>query len=135
MRTSSDRLNVVVTQLLELARIVLSAIYRAEALALLSVQANLRIIGNALFGMAGRDLGAHWGWACLVLTAAGLGCLAVLRARVRAVEIPEGGQLINVATLDAQGIAHPRRFGLACHLGVLLDIDLATRDQQHRQTQ
>lgn len=27
----------------------------------------------------------------------------------------------DVLMLDAQGIAHPRRFGLACHLGVLLD--------------
>ena len=28
----------------------------------------------------------------------------------------------DVFMLDAQGYAHPRRFGLACHLGVLLDI-------------
>lgn len=27
----------------------------------------------------------------------------------------------DVFLLDAQGYAHPRRFGLACHLGVLLD--------------
>lgn len=30
-------------------------------------------------------------------------------------------QLPDVYMLDAQGRAHPRRFGLACHLGVLLD--------------
>ena len=29
--------------------------------------------------------------------------------------------LPDVFMLDAQGLAHPRRFGLACHLGVLLD--------------
>ncbi len=29
--------------------------------------------------------------------------------------------LPDVYMLDAQGLAHPRRFGLACHLGVLLD--------------
>ena len=29
--------------------------------------------------------------------------------------------LPDVVMLDAQGRAHPRRFGLACHLGVLLD--------------
>lgn len=28
----------------------------------------------------------------------------------------------DAAMLDAQGIAHPRRFGLACHLGLWLDI-------------
>ena len=29
--------------------------------------------------------------------------------------------LPDVYMLDAQGVAHPRRFGLACHLGVLLE--------------
>jgi deoxyribonuclease V len=28
----------------------------------------------------------------------------------------------DVAVFDGQGIAHPRRFGLACHLGVLWDV-------------
>ncbi|HZF40388.1 MAG TPA: endonuclease V, partial [Blastocatellia bacterium] len=27
----------------------------------------------------------------------------------------------DVLMLDGQGIAHPRRFGIACHIGVLLD--------------
>ncbi|OZC01873.1 deoxyribonuclease V [Rubricoccus marinus] len=31
------------------------------------------------------------------------------------------GALPDVLMLDAQGYAHPRRFGLACHLGVLLE--------------
>ncbi len=40
---------------------------------------------------------------------------ALLPALERLCELPD------VLMLDAQGRAHPRRFGLACHLGVLLD--------------
>ncbi len=31
-------------------------------------------------------------------------------------------QIPDLLITDSQGIAHPRRFGLACHLGVLLDM-------------
>lgn len=40
---------------------------------------------------------------------------AILRALEKLRALPD------VLMLDGQGIAHPRRFGLACHLGVLLD--------------
>ena len=40
---------------------------------------------------------------------------AVLRALERLSALPD------LLMADAQGRAHPRRFGLACHLGVLLD--------------
>jgi hypothetical protein len=44
-------------------------------------------VGAALFGLADRDVVMHWGWAALVLAVLSLGCLAILRSRVRAVEI------------------------------------------------
>lgn len=59
---------------------------RPEA-ALLSVMTGLQTIGRALFGIADRTFALPWPWAALVLAAVCLGCLAVLRARVRAVEI------------------------------------------------
>jgi len=40
---------------------------------------------------------------------------AILPALEKLKELPDA------LMLDAQGIAHPRRFGLACHLGVLMD--------------
>jgi deoxyribonuclease V len=41
---------------------------------------------------------------------------AVLAALARLPELPD------LILCDGQGYAHPRRFGLACHLGVLLDL-------------
>jgi hypothetical protein len=72
---------------LEMVRLVLqNAFHRKEAV-LLSLQADLQVLGVALFGVADRQLDIFWGWPLLVLGAVALGCLAILRSRVRAVEI------------------------------------------------
>jgi ABC-2 type transport system permease protein len=71
----------------EMVRLVLQQGFRQKPAMLLSIQADLRAVGAALFGLADRDIVMHWGWAALVLAALSLGCLAILRSRVRAVEI------------------------------------------------
>jgi ABC-2 type transport system permease protein len=72
---------------LEMVRLVLqNGFHRREAV-LLSLQADLQALGVALFGVVDRDPDVPWAWPLLVLVLVGLGCLAVLRARVRAVEI------------------------------------------------
>jgi hypothetical protein len=72
---------------LEMVRGILQAGFNRKEAALLSLQANLEALGTALFGMAGRAAAVHWAWSVLVLAAVAAGCLAVLHARVRAVEI------------------------------------------------
>ena len=54
---------------------------------LLSVQTDLRALGVVLFGITDREVAVAWGWAALVLVLLSLACLAILRSRVRAVEI------------------------------------------------
>ena len=52
-----------------------------------AVLADLRSLGVSLFGLADRELAMHWAAPAAVLIVVSLACLAVLRRRVRAVEI------------------------------------------------
>jgi ABC-2 type transport system permease protein len=72
---------------LEMARAVLQNGFNRKEALLLSPQADLQALGVALFGMTDRQLDIGWGWPLLVLVAVCVGCLAILRSRVRAVEI------------------------------------------------
>jgi ABC-2 type transport system permease protein len=72
---------------LEMVRLVLQQGFRQKHAMLLSVQTDLRAIGVALFGLSDRDVALAWGWPALVLVLLSLACLAILRSRVRAVEI------------------------------------------------
>jgi hypothetical protein len=67
--------------------VVASNVFSRPEVALLSVQANVRAVGNALFGIVEGGLSLYWAWPGLALVATGLLCLAILRSRVRAVEI------------------------------------------------
>lgn len=72
---------------LEMVRGVLVHIVGAQHAVLLSLQANLRALGNLLFGISPRGAEVNPGWAIVILIGVMLACLAILRARVRAVEI------------------------------------------------
>jgi ABC-2 type transport system permease protein len=65
---------------------IVGAIARWPATILLSIQACVNALGDALLG-APAEVALHWIYPALVLVAIGLGSLAVLRSRVRAVEI------------------------------------------------
>jgi ABC-2 type transport system permease protein len=72
---------------LEMVRVVLQHGFgRREAL-LLSFQADLQSLGSSLFGLADPELAIHWAAPAGVLLLVSLAGLAILRARVRAVEI------------------------------------------------
>jgi hypothetical protein len=72
---------------LEMIRLVLQNAFDLKQAVLLSLQADLQSLGVTLFGVVNRQLDIFWGWPLLVLGVVSLGCLAILRARVRAVEI------------------------------------------------
>ena len=72
---------------LDVVRNILRVLWDRPEAALLSIQGNLHAVGNALFGITDRAFRLPWPYPAVVLLAVGLGCLAVLRARVRAVEV------------------------------------------------
>ena len=72
---------------LEVVRGILHALYRRPETALLSLQADLRSLGVALFGLSERAVTLPWMYPVAILAAVCAGCLLVLRSRVRAVEI------------------------------------------------
>jgi ABC-type transport system involved in multi-copper enzyme maturation permease subunit len=72
---------------LEMIRLVLQNAFDRKEAVLLSLQADLQSLGVALFGVVNRQLDIFWGWPLLVLAVVSVGCVAILRSRVRAVEI------------------------------------------------
>jgi len=72
---------------LEIVRGVLRAVYDRPEAALVSIQGDLQSLGNTLFGITDRAFQLSWPYPASVLAAVSLACLAILRARVRAVEI------------------------------------------------
>jgi ABC-2 type transport system permease protein len=72
---------------LEITRKILYAVYRRPETALVSPLGQLYSLGVALFGLGERALTLPWFYAAAVLSALALGCLLILRSRVRAVEI------------------------------------------------
>jgi len=72
---------------LEVVRGILAQGFGLRPVALLSLRADLRALGAALFGVAERGPSLPWSWPAAVLLAVSLLCLVILRSRVRAVEI------------------------------------------------
>ena len=72
---------------LEVARGVVGTMTRRPEAHVLSLQNDLRVVGNRLFGVADRVVGVPTLYPLLALAAVLFICLAILRSRVRAVEI------------------------------------------------
>ena len=72
---------------LETMRALLQAVFDRNEAVLLSLWAGLKALSVAFFGVEDRPLQIGWFWPLLVLILLSIGCLSVLRARVRAVEI------------------------------------------------
>jgi hypothetical protein len=72
---------------LEMARTITYAVYSWPQSLLFSFRASMQAVGNAIFGIAARGMNLPWPQPAAVLALVAIGCLLVLRARVRAVEI------------------------------------------------
>jgi ABC-2 type transport system permease protein len=72
---------------LEMVRLVLQHGFGRREAMLLSLYADLRSLGVSVFDLTSRELEMYWVAPATMLEVVALGCLAVLRARVRAVEI------------------------------------------------
>jgi ABC-2 type transport system permease protein len=72
---------------LEMVRVVLQHGFGRREAMVVSLQADLRSLGSSLFGLADPELAMHWAAPAAVLLVVSLACLAILRVRVRAVEI------------------------------------------------
>jgi len=72
---------------LEIVRGVLGAITDRPEAHVLSIQNDLRVVGNLIFGIAERGVAVPAAYPPIALALLAVGCLLVLRSRVRAVEI------------------------------------------------
>ena len=72
---------------LEIVRGVLAAITDQPEAHVLSIQNDLRVVGNLIFGIAERGARVPVAYPPIALALLAVGCLLVLRSRVRAVEI------------------------------------------------
>jgi ABC-2 type transport system permease protein len=72
---------------LQIVQTILREAFDRSEGALLSIMTSVQTVGRALFGLPPRGFELPWPWAAASLAVIALGCLAVLRARVRAVEI------------------------------------------------
>ena len=75
------------TLALGVVSLILRGILRSRLVGLLSLWDDVRSVGDALFGVARRGETLPWHYAVLVLAAICLASLAILRSRVRAVEV------------------------------------------------
>jgi ABC-2 type transport system permease protein len=72
---------------LEMVRLVLQQGFGRPEAVLLSFQADMQALGSVMFGLNDPQLAVPWAGPAAVLLLVALGCLAILRSRVRAVEI------------------------------------------------
>jgi Na+/H+ antiporter NhaA len=72
---------------LEMVRLLLQFGLNHKEAVVLSVWADLKALGVALFAVQDPQLEIAWGWPLAVLAALSLACLALISSRVRAVEI------------------------------------------------